>query len=91
MKYKFFNVPIAESVELEKELNNFITSHRIISVTKDLIKQDERVFWAFAVEYYEDQSNHGTGKKPKVDYREILSIRRRSRTSNVPGTEVPSF
>jgi len=73
MKYAFFQVPAADGAAAAGELNSFLAGHRIISVHKELVRQDTSAYWAFCVEYF-DAGEQGKGSfKNKVDYREILS------------------
>ncbi|MBI9104604.1 MAG: HRDC domain-containing protein [Spirochaetales bacterium] len=74
MKYKFFSIPVLAGESFEKELNGFLAARRIISVKRELVSRDKDVFWAFCIEYMDGESlSTGLAKKPKIDYRAVLS------------------
>ena len=69
MQYKTFIIPVQSSAKEEEELNAFLRSNKIITVSKEFLAA-ERI-WCFLVEYVEDNSSvKSTGK---VDYMKILS------------------
>ncbi len=76
MQYKIFQIPCIGG-EAEDELNVFLRSHRIVSVTKELISSNLPPYWCFCVEYIltgkvgEFSNNNRTDER--VDYKEVLS------------------
>ncbi|MBF0240473.1 MAG: HRDC domain-containing protein [SAR324 cluster bacterium] len=76
LQVKFFSIPIKYEDEAEAELNAFLKTVRLITLQRELVCQENRFYWAIAVEYME-----GNGKDPlsrdaikkKIDYKETLS------------------
>jgi superfamily II DNA helicase RecQ len=76
MQLRFFTVPIHGPAEQAAELNQFLAGHRILSVDRQLIADGANSAWSLCVSY--DASPAATrppviGKRPKVDYRELLT------------------
>jgi len=73
---KFFSIPVQYEGDAEAELNAFLKTVRLIAIQRELVCQENRFYWAIAVEYAE-----GGGKAPsksdavrkKIDYKEVLS------------------
>ncbi|MDR2573812.1 MAG: HRDC domain-containing protein [Desulfovibrio sp.] len=76
LQYKFFSLPVSCEREYEEELNSFLRSRRIVSIQKELVRQDGGSFWAIAVEYAtgegKDARKSDLGRR-KIDYKEELS------------------
>lgn len=78
MALKFFTVPIQDSTA-ESELNAFLRSHRVLSVDRRWVEQGPSSFWAICVDHLDaahsksSPSHDGRARKPKVDYRDVLS------------------
>lgn len=74
MRLHFVTVPIHGCTAAEEELNQFLATHRVIAVDRQLVSDGARSAWAICVTYV-DASPSATadaaGKK-RVDYREIL-------------------
>ena len=77
MQLKLFIVPLKNAGPAEQEMNGFLRSQRVLAVKKEFVADGENSFWTFCVEFLESSGGSsgpgGTGKGPKVDYREILS------------------
>jgi len=75
MQFKFFIIPIKDSVDAEAELNSFLRSHRVLTVKQEFVRDNESSYWSFAVEYLEGKQSSVVNNsiKPKVDYKELLS------------------
>ena len=76
LQYKFFSLPTACDQEAEEELNFFLRSRRIVSIHKELIRQEGGSFWAIAVEYAAGESKDARKSelhRRKIDYKEALS------------------
>lgn len=80
MLYKFFLVPALGTSDAERDLNDFVRAHRVLSVEKRWIERDSIAFWHFCVCYHEEKAAQAppvpastVPKKPRIDYREILS------------------
>src|SRR5438128_797403 len=77
MAFRLFSIPVRCAHQVEAELNGFLSSHRILAVDRKFVEVGENSFWAVCVDYLlsESPSVAGSspfGKKPRVDYREIL-------------------
>lgn len=57
-------------MEMENELNAFLRSHRVVSVSKEY----ESSYWLFCVEYLVPSgAGFGGGQKSRVDYKDSLT------------------
>jgi superfamily II DNA helicase RecQ len=76
LQYRFFTIPITDSMGQETELNTFLKSVRVNNIYRELVCQDGRYYWAMAVEYVL-QDGAGTSGAPttrkKIDYKEVLT------------------
>ncbi len=75
MKYKIYTINIIDNDT--KELNNFVSSHRIVNIKKSLVTQEDQSYWSFLIEYVEKEINAErsvkyTGKAT-IDYKDLLS------------------
>ncbi len=75
MSYKFFTIPVFGSEAAEMELNRFLSSHRVISVEKDFIKEGLQGCWCFCIHYLESGSiaTGASASQPRMDYKELLN------------------
>lgn len=76
MKLHFITVPIHGSEAAEEDLNRFLSSHRVLTVDRQLIADGQRSAWAICVAYTDapgPSAPESPGKKGRLDYREILS------------------
>lgn len=85
MRFRFFTIPIQDSATVEAELDRFVTTHRVISVERQLVLDGLQSAWAMCVTWVDAASTQPSlttaprssteakaGKKT-ADYREILS------------------
>jgi superfamily II DNA helicase RecQ len=74
MKMRFAAVPVQYGETAEAELNQFVVSHRIVSVERQFVADGARSLWAVCVVYV-DGGVHGEDvpSKGKVDYRERMN------------------
>jgi hypothetical protein len=76
IQYRFFSIPVNNEAEAEEGLNQALRGARAVVVQREPICQDERYYWAIAVE-----CAVGTGKgrakveiaEKRIDYKEVLS------------------
>jgi superfamily II DNA helicase RecQ len=76
MQYRFFCVPVTNADGVETEMNDFLRTVQVITVHRDLISQENRYYWAIAVEYVtgrERDTRKGDQGKKKIDYKEVLA------------------
>jgi superfamily II DNA helicase RecQ len=77
LQYKFFTLPIPGDLDMEEELNAFLRGVRVASVRREIVRQEERNYWAIIVEYTiggaKDERRVSEPGKRKVDYKEELS------------------
>ena len=71
MKIKTFLVPVFNPEAAEEALNRFLASHRIVSVEKQLLHAKQNSCWSFVVTWLDGPAT-APGKRPPVDYREVL-------------------
>lgn len=72
LQVKFFSIPVKYEEDAEAELNAFLKSVRLITIQRELVCQENRFYWAVAVEYAEGDGKtamkSGAAKK-KIDYK----------------------
>lgn len=78
MSYAFVQVSASGNGGGADELNRLLRGGRVIGVRKEFVANGEGSFWAFCVELADGRAPSGVdvagrGKKPGVDYKEILS------------------
>lgn len=85
MRFRFFTIPVHDSATVEAELDRFVTTHRVISVERQLVVDGPQSAWAMCVTWVDPASTQpslattprsSTEAKPgknTADYREILS------------------
>ena len=78
MPYRFFLIPVRQSVPAEEELNRFLRSHRVLNVDRRWVDEGSESFWSFCVDYLETgqdgrAAQGGASERGRVDYREVLS------------------
>lgn len=67
------------SLDLEEELNQFLRSHRVISVQKTVATTESIALWCFCVEFLDGnasiagRTSTSSSRTKKVDYKELLS------------------
>ncbi|MGI6303883.1 MAG: HRDC domain-containing protein [Verrucomicrobiota bacterium] len=70
MQLKFFAVPTIDSLSMEDEVNQFIRSHQVVSIQREIAQQGSNIHWAICIEY---QDGNQTFKKNRLDYKDILN------------------
>jgi superfamily II DNA helicase RecQ len=78
MPYRLFTIPILTDGNEEASMNSFLASHRVLTVERQFVSNGQNSFWCFCVDFIASNSPgnpavHGQGKKPRIDYREILT------------------
>lgn len=70
----FFKMPPDASADVAGSLNDFLRSHKVMTVTRQWMEAGEASGWAFCVEYVEGGAALKTNGQAtaKVDYREVL-------------------
>jgi hypothetical protein len=46
MRFHFVTVPIHGSLDVEEELNRFLTAHRVIAIDRQLVSDGARSCWS---------------------------------------------
>ncbi|MEO7330090.1 MAG: hypothetical protein ABI193_16060 [Minicystis sp.] len=76
MRFHFITVPIHGGADAEVELNQFLSTHRVLAVDRQLVADGPRSVWAICVTYVGagsvGVSDVGSNKRGRIDYREIL-------------------
>jgi hypothetical protein len=69
----FYSIPARGDAGLQEDLNRFLRSHRVLTVHREFVGQEDNSFWAMAVEYMEGPAPSGAetmrGGKQRLDYR----------------------
>lgn len=84
MALKFFRIPVEGSALVEAELNAFLSGHKVLRLTRELVERESSPGWAVCVEYVAGagvaaatgSGGGSAGSKrggDKIDYREVLS------------------
>ena len=69
-------MPVICAEDVESDLNVFLRTVQVITLHRDLICQEDRFYWAIAVEYTTGRTQDarkGEAGKKKIDYKEVLS------------------
>jgi superfamily II DNA helicase RecQ len=77
MRLQFFRIAILSDRDDADELNQFLSSHRVLSVDRQLVVDGSNSFWTVCVTWLEGDSatsagNAGDKGRGKIDYREVL-------------------
>jgi superfamily II DNA helicase RecQ len=73
MPYKFFQIPINAIADAEKSLNQFLGSHQVVNIEREWVADGSSSFWAICIDYLSKSEPSPSGRKPQVDYREVLN------------------
>ena len=76
MAYKFFHVPIRQTEQAEAALNQFLSSHRVLSVDRRWVDQGPDSFWSFCIDYLASAPGADLQRAAKAkgkDYKELLT------------------
>ncbi len=76
LQFKFFSIPVTCAEDMEIELNTFLRAVQAITMHRELICQENRFYWAIAVEYTTGNKKDNRKSeltKKKIDYKEVLS------------------
>lgn len=71
MQIKIFSIPLIDSIEPQIELNQFLRSHRVVEVRKELGVQNCNHYWTFCITYLDDAKVLKVGAT-KIDYKQVL-------------------
>ena len=77
MAYKFFSVPVPETDSVATEINQFLSTHRIVSVKSQWVVrggggQEEIPYNVFTIEYVAGVDRIEAAAPQRVDYRKEL-------------------
>ncbi len=73
MRIKCFAIPALTPEAAAEEVSKFLASHRILTVDREFIADGPASHWALCVTYLPSSNQPTPIKRPKVDYRELLS------------------
>ena len=77
MPYRSFLIPVRDPSWAERELNDFIKTHKVLTAERHWVDQGANSFWSVLVDYLESTEQSAdaaaTASKMKIDYREVLS------------------
>ncbi len=74
-KVHFEFIPLADLEHSERELNQFLSSHRVLSIDREFVQADGHVGWALAVTYETSPVPPGdpSARRSSIDYKKELS------------------
>lgn len=74
MKIDFFHIPTHGGEDEVASLNKLLNSVRVLTVDREFVADGANSFWSICVQHQAaSQRAAAPGKKPQVDYREVLS------------------
>jgi len=73
MRLKFFTIPTMGPDEATEELTRFLANNRVLSLDRQFVDDGPASFWAVCVTTLNAEARQTTPKRPKIDYREVLS------------------
>lgn len=74
MNIKLFTIPIAEDGAMLREMNRFLSSHKVLEISKSFYQSNDAAAWCFCVKYIVSTAyTNSISKKGKIDYKEVLN------------------
>lgn len=73
MQYKIISIEVPSFNNKEEELNLFLRTYKIVSVSKELVCTSDQCYWSFCIQYIEDTKQGQYKSNAKVNYQELLS------------------
>lgn len=77
MQFQMFTIPAVRANDSAvEELNQFLRSHRVVNVDRQLINDGQNSYWTFCVSWLPAGSpgpKASRSSKPRVDYRQVLN------------------
>ena len=80
MQVKLFTISASDNGELQRELNSFLATHRILEIEQKFCENDKGGWWSFCIRYVGENERvkfpviqQGFTKKDKPDYKDVLS------------------
>jgi hypothetical protein len=64
MAFKFLILPTHDSQTAEAELNAFLRSHRIVSLTRRWVESGPASFWSFCIQYLDAAAPQSAPQRP---------------------------
>jgi hypothetical protein len=78
MKLKFFTIPINSAEDFEKEVNAFLSTHKIVETEKRLIQSAGQAYWCIYIGYIEQgKTVYSKSTGDPIDYMKILPEKER--------------
>lgn len=69
MRFQVFQIPLPYDGDMS-ELNQFVSTHRVVSVTQSIVRVETSPLLVFVVEYIDGQQSQVKGGSERIDYRE---------------------
>ena len=82
MQIRLFTISVSDSGGGQEEMNSFLRSHKVLSVSENFVQNENGACWCFAVRYLVGKINYE--KKlvsEKIDYKTVLTETEFSRFS----------
>lgn len=72
MQLRFFTIPALDPGPAAEEVSAFLSTHRIIEITREFVANGPNSYWAICVTYTRGASSiDAAPKRPPKDYREV--------------------
>lgn len=78
MKIKFFTIPINSAEDYEKEVNSFLSTHKIVEINKQLTQSEGQSYWCIYIGYIEHGPSGYNNKGSNPDFLHTLPEKERS-------------
>ncbi len=72
MRFQVFQFPLPYDGDMA-ELNQFVSSHRVVAVTQSIVRAETSPLLVFVVEFIDGQSSQLKSGSERIDYREKLT------------------
>ena len=75
MQIRVFNIPIADTGEMQAEMNRFLAANRVLEIEQHFYQNEKGAYWSFCVRYLISITGGFQTKpsKQKLDYKELLN------------------
>jgi hypothetical protein len=72
VKLRFFRIPMMDGDDAANELNQFLSTHRVLTVERNFVADGPSSAWGVCVSYLDRGARQPPESGRRVDYREVL-------------------
>ena len=75
MAFAFYKIRVNDDGRAAAELNEFLASHRILSVRREWAASGDEAYWSFCIDYSDGRTSQEESKtafRDRVDYKKLL-------------------